>query len=183
MKEEEHNTLEPIHPIKETPYGALVIHNDVLCTPTSLCTWSGVKPEVYCKLPPHTLNPVCQQVNKGIGLLGCYEEATCGGMSPISKTNQILAQNPHYQTIIRTAEQRLKRGITKKRDFTTLALFSVLVFLSFMVLLLFGRHGYKMYKKRRLFSKKVPFITRNRMHSTSHKISSDAGKIVKLSSR
>lgn len=177
------NTLEPIQPIEETPYGALVIHNDVLCTPTSLCTWADAKPAVYCRLPPHTLNPVCQEVNKGIGLMGCYEEATCGGMVPVSKTRRLLEQNPHYRAIIRTNEQKLERKKHKKSKHATWTyglIIVVLVMLSLLVAALLGHHSYKAYKKRRHVKKN---IIQTPKRSASRTISSGAGKTVRPSSR
>ena len=176
------NTLEPINPIEETPYGALVIHNDVLCTPTSLCTWADAKPAVYCRLPPHTLNPVCREVNKGIGLMGCYEEATCGGMVPVSKTQRLLRQNPHYQAIIRDNEQKLQAKKKNSNDLTWsyILIIVVLVLLSVLVVALFGHQTYKVYKKRKLHRKK---INQTQRHSASRRISSGAGKTARPSSR
>ena len=180
------NTLEPIQPIEETPYGALVIHNDVLCTPTSLCTWADAKPAVYCRLPPHTLNPVCQEVNKGIGLMGCYEEPTCGGMVPVSKTQRLLRQNPHYQAIIRANEQKLekRRKHTKSKNLTWMyvVIVVVLVVLSMLVAALLGHHTYKVYKERRHLKKKQ-IITQTPKRSTSRTISSGVGKTERPSSR
>lgn len=177
------NTLEPIHPIEETPYGALVIHNDVLCTPTSLCTWSDAKPAVYCRLPPHTLNPVCQEVNKGIGLMGCYEDATCGGIIPVSKTRRLLEQNPHYRTIIRANEQKLQQKKKKSKNLTLsyALMMLVLVLLSVLVMFLLGHHTYKVYKKRKLHRKKS--ITQTQRRSASRTILSGAGKTVRPSSK
>lgn len=107
-------TLEPINPIDKTPYGAFVIHNDLVCTPTSLCTWKQEekknKPVVYCHLPQHTLNPVCQETNKGVGLLNCFEEPTCGGLVPLTTTKKILRENPHYIEVIHKEEIKEKTG-------------------------------------------------------------------------
>ena len=178
-------TLEPIEPIEETPYGALVIHNDVLCTPTSLCTWADAKPAVYCRLPPHTLNPVCREVNKGIGLMGCYEEATCGGMVPVSKTRRLLEQNPHYQAIIRANEEKLgkkKKKRSKPSPWAYVLMIVVLVLLSLLMATLLGHKTYKVYKKRRHLTKKT-IITRTPKRSASHTISSGAGKTGRPSSR
>jgi hypothetical protein len=97
----EEETLEPIHPIGKTPYGALLIEENVLCTPTSLCTWDEQKKAtVYCKLPQHTLNPVCQKTNQGIGLVGCYAENTCGGLVHQTTTKKLLEERPHYKEVI-----------------------------------------------------------------------------------
>lgn len=162
MTDPEDTLLEPIQPIRETPYGALVIRNDLLCTPTSLCTWSDAKPAVYCRLPPHTLNPVCQEVNKGIGLMGCYEEATCGGMVPVSKTQRILEQNPHYRAAIRAKEKKLG-SIQKPHRLSTsdaIIMMVVLVVLS----LLFGHMFYR------------KWFTRTRRRSASGRTWSGAGK-------
>jgi len=171
------NTLEPINPMEETPYGALIIGNDVLCTPTSLCTWSDdAKPAVYCQLPPHTLSPVCQQVNKGIGLMGCYDEPTCGGLMPASRTKRLLEEKPHYVAIIRNEEKKLQKQ--KTNMLATVVLGLVLVILTFLVVFLLGRQTYKVYKKRK-FMRKKHAITQTRKHSASHKILSGAGKTEK----
>lgn len=174
-------TLEPINPIEETPYGALVIQNDVLCTPTSLCTWSDSRPAIYCRLPPHTLNPICQEVNKGIGLVGCYEDATCGGMVPVSKTRSLLEQKPHYRAIIRVNEEKL-RGKKKSNNFTMyyIMIVAVLVLLSLLVAALLGHQTYKVYKKRKLHRKK---INQTQRRSASRTTLSGAGKIVRPSSK
>lgn len=114
----EDETLEPIHPIKKTPYGALLIENNVLCTPTSLCTWDEQKKAtVYCKLPQHTLNPVCQKTNQGIGLVGCYAENTCGGLVHQTITNKLLEENPHYKKVIHQEEVKFQQEKKNKRKY------------------------------------------------------------------
>jgi hypothetical protein len=168
------DTLEPIHPIEETPYGALVVHNDVLCTPTSLCTWSNAKPAVYCQLPPHTISPVCQEVNKGIGLMGCYDEPTCGGLLPASRTKRLLEEKPHYVAIIRNQEKKLQNQEKSSNILATLVLSLILGILSFLVVLLLARQTYKTYKKRK--SMRKTHINQTRKHSASHRISTGAGK-------
>jgi hypothetical protein len=179
-------TLEPIQPIEETPYGALVIHNDVLCTPTSLCTWSDAKPAVYCRLPPHTLNPVCQEVNKGIGLMGCYEDATCGGMVPVSKTQRLLEQNPQYKAILHAHEQKLgkekKKASPQPFRWAYVLMIVVLVLLSLLTVALLGHQTYKVYKKRRHFKKKK-LISQTPKRSAFRRILSGAGKTGRPSSR
>lgn len=166
------DTLEPVQPIEETPYGALVIRNNLLCTPTSLCTWSDTKPAVYCRLLPHTLNPVCQEVNKGIGLIGCYEEATCGGMVPVSKTQRILEQNPHYSAIIHAKEKKLKT-IQKSQPLSTpyTIVVATLVVLSLLVVVLLGHHAYQ------------KWFTRTRKRSASGRTWIGAGKTGKPSNK
>jgi len=164
------DTLEPIQPITDTPYGALVIHNDVLCAPTSLCTWSDAKPAVYCQLPPHTLNPVCLEVNKGIGLLGCYSDPACGGLIPESKTDEILKENPHYLKILKKQENRIKEQKSKK-EFPVYAIIILLVLLviwSAFLMMFF-------YKKRR--------ISRTPKRSASRRTLSGAGKTGRPSSK
>lgn len=178
------STLEPIHPIEETPYGALIIHNDILCTPTSLCTWSDMKPAVYCRLPPHTRNPVCLEVKKGIGLLGCFDEPSCGGIVPVSRTKEILDQNPQYRAMIRTNENKLKRTKkSKNKKMNRLFIFLFLFFFLF-VIFMFGLELYQMYRKRKFVQKKKTYnLIQSRKHSTSRKISTGVGKIGKPSSR
>lgn len=167
-------TLEPIQPIMDTPYGALVIHNDILCAPTSLCTWTDDKPEVYCQLPVHTLSPVCREVNKGIGLLGCYNDSTCGGMIPESKTDQILKENPDYISILRKQENKIKKKQQSKKKFPLYAIIILLIVLVIWSAFL-ASFLYKKYKKHR--------FTRIQKRSASHKILSGAGKTGRLSSK
>jgi hypothetical protein len=156
------NTLEPIEPITDTPYGALVIHNDILCAPTSLCTWSDSKPAVYCQLPPHTLNPVCLEVNKGIGLLGCYDDPSCGGLVLESKTEELLEKNPEYRTILKKQENNIKKQ-QKKKKFPVYAIIILsIVLVILLVLMMF------IYKKRR--------ITQIQRRSASRRILSGAGR-------
>lgn len=139
-------TLEPIRPIKNTPYGALIIGGDVLCTPTSLCTWSeeGRTPEIYCKQPAHTLNPVCQTVNTGIGLIDCYSEKTCGGMIRPETTQKILKKNPHYIRIIQEEEER-QRNPQWRLDYAWIV---IIVMMIVLLLTLLG-YEYKAHIRRR----------------------------------
>lgn len=158
------NTLEPIEPITDTPYGALVIQNDVLCAPTSLCTWSDSKPAVYCQLPPHTLNPVCLEVNKGIGLLGCYDDPSCGGLVLESKTEQLLKENPEYIQILKNQENKIKKQ-QKKFPVYAIIILSIVLVILLVFLMMFA---YKKHKKRRL--------TRIQRRSASRRILSGAGR-------
>lgn len=178
------NTLEPINPIQRTPYGAIIIDYDVMCTPTSLCTWSvdengSPKPVVYCQKPEHTLNPICQQTNRGIDLIGCYAEPTCGGIvSNARKTKDILRKKPHYINIIKEEEKSMKQLKRKrqKEEFTNhVLLISITVCLALIViaLLLYA------YSKRRRYSRRKRQISQNLKRPTSRKISPDVGKIVK----
>ena len=172
MTNPEEETLEPIHPIEETPYGAIIIHNDVLCTPTSLCTWADTKPAVYCRLPPHTRNPVCQEVNKGIGLMGCYEEATCGGMVPPSRTRELLEQNPQYRTVLRTKEWQLEKAQRPASTTTDVLVMTIMGMLSLFLIVLLTKQAYKAYRKR-------PASIRTPRHSASGRTLSGAGKTVR----
>lgn len=137
-------TLEPIRPIKDTPYGALIIGNDVLCTPTSLCTWSDGEPEIYCKQPAHTLNPVCQTVRTGIGLIDCYSEKTCGGMTRPETTERILREKPHYYDIIRSEEERQQPPL--KLDYAWI----VIIVMMIVLLIILIRYEYKRHRRRRV---------------------------------
>lgn len=141
-------TLEPIQPITDTPYGGMVIGYDVLCTPTSLCTWKETKPVVYCKLPQHTLNPVCKKTNQGIGLIGCYDEPTCGGMTRLGETEKILLQNPQYKNIIQKEEEQklLKKNETKSN---TIMVIVVIIILLVAVVVLFYHFYPVMIKKKK----------------------------------
>lgn len=162
----EEPTLEPIHPIEQTPYGAFIISRDVVCTPTSLCTWNDDgKPAVYCKLPEHTLNPICQTVNQGIGLLGCHQENTCGGIVRPSTSQKILKENPQYMVAIQKEEEKhgRKRRPHLKWWWSLLIVLSCLFFLSMISLVV-----YRYYKQKRRY-KGVSF-NQNQKRSTSRKI-------------
>lgn len=135
-------TLEPINPITDTPFGALIIGNDVLCTPTSLCTWSDGEPEIYCRQPSHTLNPVCQTVNTGIGLIDCYSEPTCGGMTRPETTERILQKNPQYHGIIRNEEERQQPRL--KLDYAWI----VMIVMMIVLLLILIQYEYKRHRRR-----------------------------------
>lgn len=139
-------TLEPIRPITDTPHGALIIGGDVLCTPTSLCTWSedGKKPEIYCKQPAHTLNPTCKTVNTGIGLIDCYSEKTCGGMVRPETTQKILRKKPHYIRIIQEEEER-QRGSQWRLDYAWII---IIVMMVLLLLILLG-YEHKAHRRRR----------------------------------
>lgn len=114
----EEETLEPIYPIEKTPYGALLIEDTILCTPTSLCTWDEQKKAtVYCKMPQHTLNPVCQKTNQGIGLVGCYAENTCGGLVHQTTTKKLLEENPNYKQVIHQQEVKFQQEKNKRKYF------------------------------------------------------------------
>lgn len=161
--QEEEETLEPINPLYDTPYGALLIENNVLCTPTSLCTWKDNKPSVYCQLPQHTLNPVCQETNKGIGLLGCYNEPTCGGMIPRVITKKILHEKPHYIEIIKKEEvkqEKKKKLYTsrKKQKRILYFLITVICFLNLLLLILLW------FLKKRHYKRKRNNLTQSRKH-------------------
>lgn len=157
---EEEEILEPINPIYNTPYGALIINNDVLCTPTSLCTWKNNKPAVYCRLPQHTLNPVCKE--KNIGLLDCYNEPTCGGMVPVSTTKKLLYENPQYVNIIQKEEMKTKQYITKQKkikkqkkiQYILIIIIVVLIILFFILVWYTKKHHYKKKKRRVIQNRK-----------------------------
>ena len=146
-------TLEPINPIEETPYGAMIIQKDVVCTPTSLCTWSGDEPMVYCRLPQHTLSPECQNVAKGIGLLGCYDEPTCGGFVRKETSENILNENPEYKKLITQEEKRVHNKVKQQKMKIKqyhIILILVLFVLLFMALLwLWGYSVRKTYRKKK----------------------------------
>lgn len=176
-------TLEPIHSIDETPYGEIIIGKDVLCTPTSLCTWEDSRPVVYCKQPQHTLNPICKTVNKGIGLLGCYKEATCGGNIPTFLSEQILEQNPHYRTILQKEEQKVRNPSPPKDKMSIfiLGMVPVVLFLIMCMIYYFSQHKkLKEWWRHKLIKhvlrKKSTSITQNPKRSTFRKISSGAVK-------
>lgn len=171
------STLEPINPIQETPYGAIIIHNDILCTPTSLCTWSDGKPTPFCQLPVHTLNPVCEKPQKGIGLWGCYKEPTCGGLVPPEVTEKILRKKPHYRDIIKNEENKMKRkkNTVIKWDYALVVIIVLMGVLLFI--LLSWRHKTRRRHKRKLIT------NRSRMHSKTDKILSGVARTVRHGSR
>lgn len=159
-------TLEPIRPVENTPYGAMIIGRDLLCTPTSLCTWSydetdgdgSVKPKpvVYCKQPEHTLNPICQRTNSGIGLMGCYDEKTCGGMAPNpSTTDELLRKKPQYINILQKEEDRVAKLQNKKRMKTNhIILISISVCLALLILILL-LFAYRKHRKNRRHHRRI----------------------------
>lgn len=145
QKKKEKMELETIRPTMDTPYGAMIIGKDVLCTPTSLCTWSkeGRKPEIYCNQPEHKRNPVCQTVNKGIGLIDCYTEPTCGGMVRFGQTERILRDKPHYLRILRDEEER--HTIQSELDYAWVV---IIVMTTVLLMILLG-FGYKVHRRSR----------------------------------
>jgi hypothetical protein len=155
----EEETLEPIHPIGKTPYGALLIEENVLCTPTSLCTWDEQKKAtVYCKLPQHTLNPVCQKTNQGIGLVGCYAENTCGGLVHQTTTKKLLEERPHYKEVIHQEEVKfqqekkkheniVKKGKEKNIYYLLISVLCLLILLFFALVWLTKTYFHKKRKR------------------------------------
>lgn len=169
-------TLEPINPIQETPYGAIIIHNDILCTPTSLCTWSNGNPTPFCQLPVHTLNPVCEKPQKGIGLWGCYKEPTCGGLVPADLTEKIFKKKPHYRDIIKREEQKMKKKPTVvKWDYALVVIIVLMGFLLFI--LLSWKHKTRRRNKKKLIKNQSP------MHSKTGRISSGVVRTERHGSR
>lgn len=170
-------TLEPIQPVDETPYGALIIGNDVLCTPTSLCTWSDTKPAMYCQLPQHTLNPVCKKISEEIGVIGCYDDPTCGGIVRQTTTKRILAENPQYMAIIKKHEKKLLNRRKQQKSKQRLEYIFIIIFilLIFGLIIVMGQKTYKKYKKLN----KPRSVSRTPMRSTSRKTLSGAGKIAR----
>jgi hypothetical protein len=176
-------TLEPINPIGNTPYGAMIIKSDVFCSPTSLCTWSENKPAVYCQLPPHTLNPICQDVNKGIGMIGCYSDATCGGLIPISRSQRTLAENPHYMTMLKEKEAKVIEMENKKQTrvfFDRVGIILITVLVPIWAIMTIGGYYYHSHRKR---LKKHVKLTRTPTLLKTRRISSGAGRIAKRASR
>ena len=173
-------TLEPINPIQETPYGAIIIHNDILCTPTSLCTWSDGKPAPFCQLPIHTLNPVCEKPQKGIGLWGCYKEPTCGGLVRLGETEKILKNKPHYLNIIQNEENKIKRKKQKKILEWDYALIVIVVLMVLLLIILVAWANKTRRRKRHM--KHHPRI-QSPTHSRTGRISSGVARTVRRVSR
>lgn len=167
--------LEPINPIQETPYGAIVIHNDILCTPTSLCTWSDGNPTPFCQVPLHTLNPVCEKPIQGIGLWGCYKEPTCGGLVRLGDTEKILKNKPHYWNIIQKEEKKIKKKEKKQLEWDYALI--VIVVLMVLLLIILVAWANKTRKGRRHLTNRSP------THSKTGRISSGVARTVRLGNK
>lgn len=172
--------LDKINRIQETPYGAILIGNDKMCTPTSLCTWDEGRPVSYCRVPLHTLNPVCQKDRESVRLLGCYREATCGGIIRPDVSQRLIQENPHYASLIvnaETAAAREEDSDAMKSRMWYFIVFIIFAFLLMSFLMAMGSEPPKAMKdKKRKIEKKggwafMPSVVRrSRRKPTSRSI-------------
>jgi len=173
-------TLEPINPIQYSPYGAFIINNEMVCTPTSLCTWQNGETKPYCSLSLHTRSPTCvDEEQSGLIIEGCYQEKTCGGKIDPVRNKIILQNNPDYIKMIQNHEQNLikfnppphtkKRNIVAEKHTIDIVFYLLISLLSIWIVILVLYFFFKK-KKKTSVHKKHTSLKRSSSLSKSRRI-------------